>query len=337
MKTLVAVCSLIVALAAGHARAQQYEVAPQGTTDFTTFANICCAGGTIALDIYLTGVTAPQNAGGAWVDFTGSVSDIAYVSGGRCMQDGSEGCTGPWTSGGGSLVNEPAGPGTLMYAVLNFSGAAPTDGNLIVGTVTLQYLGCDACNDAVVQITTIPSFATWSPIDDAEIGNGFIMLQPIGAPTNEACDDGLFCNGQEYAYACSCMPGTPPCDDGDPCTVNACDENTKTCSYGECAATQPFDLCCKEPVCDGAAACYCWGDFDCDGDVDADDVTLFLADFGREQYYLPCTNADSCNGDFDCDGDVDADDVSKFLEDFGREEYFNPCPPCIHWWCGYPQ
>ena len=85
-------------------------------------------------------------------------------------------------------------------------------------------------------------------------------------------------------------------------------------------------------------ACDCEGDFDCSGGVDAVDVTAFLADFGREQYYLPCTNADSCNGDFDCDGDVDADDVSKFLEDFGREEYFNPCPACNPEtpWCVYP-
>ena len=83
-------------------------------------------------------------------------------------------------------------------------------------------------------------------------------------------------------------------------------------------------------------ACDCESDFTCDGDVDADDVTAFLADFGREQYYQPCTNEDPCNGDFDCDVDVDADDVTKLLEDFGREVYYNPCPACeVGNWCFY--
>jgi hypothetical protein len=38
---------------------------------------------------------------------------------------------------------------------------------------------------------------------------------------------------------------------------------------------------------------------------------------------------DICESDFTCDGDVDAADVSTFLEDFGRSEFFNPCPPCV--------
>ena len=35
---------------------------------------------------------------------------------------------------------------------------------------------------------------------------------------------------------------------------------------------------------------------------------------------------DFCNGDFNYDGNCDANDVSTFLEDFGRSQYFNPCP-----------
>ena len=57
----------------------------------------------------------------------------------------------------------------------------------------------------------------------------------------------------------------------------------------------------------------------------------FLADFGREPSYRACGSPTwgACDGDFECDGDVDADDVSKFLEDFGREPSFKPCPACI--------
>ena len=36
---------------------------------------------------------------------------------------------------------------------------------------------------------------------------------------------------------------------------------------------------------------------------------------------------DFCKGDFECDGDVDADDVTTFLEHFGRSQFNNPCPP----------
>jgi hypothetical protein len=36
---------------------------------------------------------------------------------------------------------------------------------------------------------------------------------------------------------------------------------------------------------------------------------------------------DFCKGDFDYDGDVDADDVEEFLIHFGRFEFNNPCPP----------
>jgi len=84
-------------------------------------------------------------------------------------------------------------------------------------------------------------------------------------------------------------------------------------------------------------ACDCEANFDCDQDVDANDVTTLLQYFGRSQYNNPCTNANQCKGDFVCDGDVDADDVSKLLEDFGRSQYNNPCPTCVAGnWCVYP-
>ena len=87
-------------------------------------------------------------------------------------------------------------------------------------------------------------------------------------------------------------------------------------------------------------ACECEADFDCDGDVDAEDVTRFLWDFGRNEFYDPCTNERWCYGDFTCDGDVDAVDVNKFMEDFGRNPYNNPCPAVIgacqrQNWCSY--
>ena len=83
-------------------------------------------------------------------------------------------------------------------------------------------------------------------------------------------------------------------------------------------------------------ACECEADFNCNGSVDANDVSAFLADFGRNQYNRPCTSGDPCSGDFSCNGNVDAADVTKFLEDFGRNLYNNPCPACVAGaWCVY--
>ena len=40
-------------------------------------------------------------------------------------------------------------------------------------------------------------------------------------------------------------------------------------------------------------ACDCEGDFNCDGNVDATDVTAFLNHFGRNQFNDPCTGGES--------------------------------------------
>ena len=72
----------------------------------------------------------------------------------------------------------------------------------------------------------------------------------------------------------------------------------------------------------------CRGNFDCDEDVDGDDLTTFLVDSGRSSWVDPCTNEDPCNGDFDCDEDVDGDDLTTFLMDSGRSSWVDPCAPC---------
>jgi len=84
-------------------------------------------------------------------------------------------------------------------------------------------------------------------------------------------------------------------------------------------------------------ACECEADFNCDGNVDTADMTSFLDDFGRSNYFNPCSDNEPCYGDFDCDVNVDTDDVTLFLEDFGRSQYYNSCPACeAEDWCVYP-
>lgn len=69
------------------------------------------------------------------------------------------------------------------------------------------------------------------------------------------CDDGIFCNGME---ACDpimgCMPGDlETCSDGDVCTIDRCDEESKTCRY----TGRDFDE-------DGEVDFFCEGGTDCD-------------------------------------------------------------------------
>jgi hypothetical protein len=55
-----------------------------------------------------------------------------------------------------------------------------------------------------------------------------------------------------------------------------------------------------------------YGDIDLNGQVDADDLTVFANNFGRP------AGATQIDGDIDFDGDVDADDLTVFANNFGR-------------------
>jgi hypothetical protein len=61
-------------------------------------------------------------------------------------------------------------------------------------------------------------------------------------PDNSLCDDGLWCNGEEYCDATlGCQAGTPPdCDDGGVCTIDSCNETTDSCDH------IPDDSLCEE-------------------------------------------------------------------------------------------
>jgi len=66
-------------------------------------------------------------------------------------------------------------------------------------------------------------------------------------------------------------------------------------------------------------AYQCMGDADCDGDVDADDYTIWKDAFVGVTPYNPCA-------DFDRDGDVDADDFTIWKDSFVGVTPLVPCP-----------
>ena len=370
MKRLSIICSLVMVFALGTARAQQYEVAPSGTKNFTTHEALA-PGATIDLDIYLTGVGAPQNTGGVWIDFSASTDVLAYVDAGIASP--------PWDLPG-PFTPTFFPPCNVMIVVGSLAGAPPDgDGDIPIAGIAFQNTGPV---DATVAFTTIPGVQTWSPLNDEDIVPGSLVLNYVCDCTTDAdCDDGIFCNGAEVcAPICVCNPGTPPCYDGDRCTLD-CDEDTDSCLTDVCDVSvlgSPADPCCTNPACldapiclgldpdgDGIVntsdncpddynplqedtyppagngigdACDCEADFNCDGNVDATDVTGFLTDFGRSTFFNPCRNGDPCNGDFNCDVNVDAADITLLLTDFGRSQFNNPCPACEggDWCVPYP-
>ena len=194
--------------------------------------------------------------------------------------------------------------------------------------------------------------------DTCNVGTGACIFTPNSDP----CDDGLFCTETDQCSGGTCVGTGDPCtpqacdevndtcvddtdSDGDGisdlednCLETPNGPNLGTCTSGTIGTTCVVDgECGSDGFCstnqedtyppDGNGigdACDCEGDFNCDGNVDAVDVDAFLADFGRSQFFNPCSNALPCNGDFDCNLNVDAADVDKFLEDFGRSQFFNP-------------
>jgi len=186
MKKLLTLWAIIMLFGAGSALAQDpiYEFAEAGTKNFVS-EDTLAPGEQISLDLWLTGADTPQSAGGAWIDFSGSTDEISYVSGGRCFADGAEGCTGPWQNNAGVFINEPDGAGTVMYVNANLGGASPDgDGDLIVGTLTLERI---TPGDATVDLTVIPSVATWTPIIDSSVQPAILTLSsgsPPGSTTS---------------------------------------------------------------------------------------------------------------------------------------------------------
>ncbi len=101
--------------------------------------------------------------------------------------------------------------------------------------------------------------------------------------SNAACDDGLYCNGQEQCYAGCCAPALDtPCDSHSACILDSCDEKSEKCS-SKVVAAEDVDG-------DGHLAFGCTGGDDCN---DAD-PTVYTG------------HAEAFDGkDNDCNGFID--------------------------------
>jgi hypothetical protein len=151
-------------------------------------------------------------------------------------------------------------------------------------------VGIDASEDApVMRLDTGPPCT-----GDAECDDGIACTMDTCDPTgrfcrnsldNAFCDDGIFCNGEEYCDPVfNCLAGDRrSCDDEDVCTVDTCNEADRVCDR------RPRDL-----DRDGDTDFFCAGGGDCD-DRDATRSSL---------------SPEICEDgiDNDCDGSLDEPD-----------------------------
>jgi lysyl oxidase len=66
----------------------------------------------------------------------------------------------------------------------------------------------------------------WRP---ERVGSGAGTV--LKAKVEVTCSDGVFCNGAERFVGGACVGGSDPCDDGEACTADACDEAAGTCRH----------------------------------------------------------------------------------------------------------
>lgn len=141
------------------------------------------------------------------------------------------------------------------------------------------------CNDGVD--------CTWDYCDAA-------LDACVFEPDDYFCEDGSFCNGEEWCDPqLDCQPGEPlVCDDGVDCTVDVCDDDT-----GECFFTADDDACddglfCNgEEWCDSVKGCR-GGEAPC-ADGPCDEQRGCVECLHDED----CDDGDFCNGGEFCDDD----------------------------------
>jgi hypothetical protein len=167
--------------------------------------------------------------------------------------------------------------------------------------------------------------------------------------SNDDCDDGLYCTGEETCVNLNCQSGNYPCNpyyccdeeshclghtgdadcDGIPdeggdhiCTTGEtenCDDNCQEIANG------PFQGVCAKQINENLVIIQ-WTNCADDGDCEAGE---FCEKNQLDSNDNDIGDACECEADFDCDLDQDWYDVFTFIEDWGRNPDNNPCPPCV--------
>ena len=172
------------------------------------------------------------------------------------------------------------------------------------------------CNDGLY----CTGVETCDPVNDCQAGTPPNCSDGIGcttdtcdeagdtcthAPSDGACDNGLYCDGSETCdLALGCLAGTPPaCGDGVPCTDDSCNEVTNSCdNVANDANCDNGAFCDGSETCDAILDCQAGTPPDCDDAIGCTtDACNELAD---QCDHTPddsvCDNALFCDGSEVC-------------------------------------
>jgi subtilisin family serine protease len=110
--------------------------------------------------------------------------------------------------------------------------------------------GAEVCSDGACQRGTAPNCNDGNPCTDDSCNP---PRGCVNAPNTSPCGDANACNGTEVCNgAGACAPGTPPLvDDGNPCTVDACDAAAGVTH----TPVTPGTSCADADRCDGIEIC----------------------------------------------------------------------------------
>ncbi len=188
--------------------------------------------------------------------------------------------------------------------------------------------------------------------------------------TDEACDDGLFCNGGERCLAGSCAPAEAPvnCDDGISCTADRCDDTARACAFtptdtacslspgGRCdpelgcqypscttetcvadpcqTAVCEDDVCMRTNACTGAQMC-CAGSCVAAGCSDGNSCTTDSCGMGgciHIDNTEPCNDGNACTTSSTCSGGacVGSGSLSCADRNVCTTDSCNPMSGCVY-------
>jgi hypothetical protein len=251
---------------------------------------------------------APAGSGGMGGMMAGSGGMGGMMAGsggmgGMMAGSGGMGGVGGAPSGSGGMGGAPSGSGG-MGGMMAGSGGMGGSGGMVAGSGGMGGNGgapsgsgggpqaCSSnadCNDNI------------ACTQESCIGGVCVQL------TNHAvCDDGTYCNGFEKCDPVNGAPGTgcaassgSPCDDGVSCTVDACNEASKSCSHA------PTDALCDNKVaCDGVETCNALVGCMNSQPLNCDDGIACTDDFCDLQAggCAHVKNDAKCSNDLFCDG-----------------------------------
>ena len=250
--------------------------------------------------------------------------------------DGAETCSATLDCQAGTAPNCNDGVGCTLDScneTTDVCDNAPADGLCDDGAFCNGAETCDAALDCQAAAPVDCDDAVACTVDACNE----IFDRCDNTATDALCDDGTFCNGAETCDALlDCQAGPPPtCDDGVPCTIDACNTVADTCSNLATDSLCDDGLFCNGPeVCDAATGCEAGIVVDCDDGVactidNCDEVTDSC---GSVESDALCDNGFFCDGMEICDiaagcqtgSPVDCDDAVGCTID-GCDEALRTC------------